>query len=59
MNREELREKTIEKLKSCCSRGGDPEKEHGDADNALIEFLEGIGEEEIVRLWEGVSKWYA
>lgn len=45
----------IEKLESLQS-SKDTEAAHGDADDALIEF---INDEEVKKEWEAIDKWYA
>ena len=37
----------------------DPEAAHGRADNLLCDILEQIGEDEIVKAFRAVEKWYA
>ena len=37
----------------------DTESGHKDADNALCEFLIGLGYEDVVELWDQEGKWYS
>jgi hypothetical protein len=39
-----------------CSYDGDPENAHFEADKALLEF---IGDEEVTKLYERITRWYA
>lgn len=51
---------TLERLMSARKEGeGDPERAHGDADEALCDFIKALGHPEIVEAWEAVDKWYA
>lgn len=38
---------------------GDPETDHVRADNLLCDILEQIGEDEIVKAFHDIKKWYA
>jgi hypothetical protein len=40
-------------------QGGDPEVEHGDADEILCEVLTLLGQKELVDLYKQIHKWYA
>lgn len=39
--------------------GDDPETDHVRADNLLCDILEQIGEDEIVKVFRSLEKWYA
>lgn len=39
--------------------GDDPETDHVIADNLLCDILEQIGEDEIVKVFRSLEKWYA
>ena len=48
----------LEELKKLAN-GGDPEGDHVMADRLLCDILEQIGEDEIVKAFHRVEKWYA
>lgn len=45
-------------IKEYCNTG-DPEYDHGEADEALTKFLLELGHSNIVEEYEKVKKWYA
>lgn len=48
----------LEELKKL-GNSGDPEVAHVRADNLLCDILEQIGEDEIVKVFHDIKKWYA
>ena len=48
----------LEELKNL-GNSGDPETDHVRADNLLCDILEQIGEDEIVKAFRSLEKWYA
>ena len=54
--------KAVEKAKASLLRAinnSDTEEAHVDADDALCELLKALGHQDVVELYEKVSKWYA
>ncbi|WP_368647924.1 hypothetical protein [Castellaniella ginsengisoli] len=53
----------IERLRDIAQRKGDPESAHGDADDAVMQFLREIGHGEVADEFERASEivpfWYA
>lgn len=48
----------IERIKCNCFTGN-PEEDHENADNILCDFLRLLGYEELVDVYESVSRWYS
>lgn len=48
----------IERIKCNCFTGN-PEEDHENADDILCDFLRLLGYEELVDVYESVSRWYA
>ena len=48
----------LEELKKLAN-GDDPETDHARADGLLCDILEQLGEDEIVKAFRAVEKWYA
>lgn len=50
----------VKAMQAIVDRGsGDPEMDHGDADDLLCEFLKSLGYGHLVEIYEKVEKWYA
>ena len=51
-----MNKKDLLKILKKCAANSDCEMAHGDADDALLEF---IGDPEIIDAFEKIEKWYA
>lgn len=48
----------LEKL-AVAARDRDIEGAHGDADDAIMEFLRALGHSDVAEAFENIEKWYA
>lgn len=52
-------EDLIAKLNDICEKNYDPEEAHGDADDALLEFITSNNDERAKKIFDSIEKWYA
>lgn len=53
-------EQAYEALEQIKDRGtGDPEQSHQEADQILCDLLTQLGYEDVVRMYQSITKWYA